>query len=235
MSNQHKRVNFSIYLDPVNSASDRFAMGTLRKWVEERKELTTNPTSGWELHHRLHMHKDIYLSGMFLYLLSPKLCELLATSLSNETNNIDMLSMQMQACGFSLERDRKLFIEDEILTPILDKVNPILDELGDLKHYLSETMSIVNQENRSGIDDLQHLLEKLSELSLKMEKNIDINCDNNTINTDILELKSMLITQSQILNNISSNNMAEKRIHPQEKELSDRIAAVKKLKKRGLF
>ncbi len=34
MSSKLKRVNYSIYLNPVNSLSDRYAVGIMQKWGE---------------------------------------------------------------------------------------------------------------------------------------------------------------------------------------------------------
>ncbi|OAN16734.1 hypothetical protein A3K86_09825 [Photobacterium jeanii] len=103
MSNQLKRVNYSIYLDLVNSQSDRFAVGVIQKWVDERKQLVENPSDAMALHSSLHMHKTIYLAGMYMYLLSPVLSQKLVDNLGRDTIDVDTLRRQLEVCGFQFE------------------------------------------------------------------------------------------------------------------------------------
>jgi len=99
MSSKLKRVNYSIYLNPVNSLSDRYAVGIMQKWVNERKDMLDNPDDGLNLHNSLHMHKNIYLSGMFLHLLSPTLSAGLASSLGDDSIKMATLKQHFDACG----------------------------------------------------------------------------------------------------------------------------------------
>lgn len=102
MTNQLKRVNCSLFLDPVNSDADRYAVGIMQRWVEERRQLVETPSAGKELHHNLHRHKDIYLSGLFLHLLSPALTSQLSATLSENTIHMETLAQKLKMCGLVL-------------------------------------------------------------------------------------------------------------------------------------
>lgn len=145
MSSQLKRVNYSIYLNPVNSLSDRYAVGVMQKWVNERKSMLDNPDAGMDLHNSLHMHKNIYLSGMFLHLLSPALSAGLSTCLGDDTIKMATLKQQLDACGLvvpmasgqpsDISRQDIEAIKSAVnMTPLFTEIQSLRDDL----RYASE-------------------------------------------------------------------------------------------------
>ncbi|MDD1793579.1 hypothetical protein LRP50_10610 [Enterovibrio sp. ZSDZ42] len=265
MSNQHKRVNFSIYLDPVNSNSDRYAVGVMRDWVKERKLLVADPSAGVELHHRLHMHKDIYLAGVFLYLLSPKLCEFLASSLAEDTVNVDMLKHQLRLCGYNIDAaPASTGIEPDMLHALKDAVDttPVLNMLGDITDQLQQIMSSERQResddtSMSQLPELDNTLACIQEAmnglqpvtanmesligsveSLKQELAAEMRQLN--LKREIAELKTLLTMQNSMIRNLSSGNVVtkvseEEELEPAGQVLSQKMASVQKLKSKGLF
>lgn len=261
MSNQLKRVNYSIFLDPVKSQSDRYAVGVLRQWVQERKELAINPTSGMELHRNLHMHKNIYLSGMYLYLLSPALCDLLATSLGDETVNIEMLKNQLRNCGLKLDSEQHApMVDTDTLTAIKEASDntPVMAELQSLKEQLADAFSIKEEESGQQASDV--LLDELRQLrddiaaqpkpvvaetgnlageidALKQQLASEIR--QLSMQREIAELKAMLTAQSSLIRNLSAGKvMPAESETPQEEAgevLNQKMASVQKLKKKGIF
>lgn len=146
MSSKLKRVNYSIYLNPVNSLSDRYAVGIMQKWVNERKDMLDNPDDGLNLHNSLHMHKNIYLSGMFLHLLSPTLSAGLANSLGDDSIKMATLKQQFDACGLvipmapaqepGISREDLDSLRAAVdMTPLLGEIQSLRGELQQASEY----------------------------------------------------------------------------------------------------
>lgn len=262
MSNQHKRVNFSIFLDPINSKSDRYAYSLLGKWVKERKALATDPMAAAKLHHRVHMHKDIYLAGVYLYLLSPHLCEQLTASLSEETVNLETLKHHLSECGFHADNKSASSLETQCLDTLKALFDPALlqQELEDIKAQLAD-LSKSGQclsPNEVSVPGLEEALTKLRGMSDKllpamrgmdemltglhsMKKELVAEIHQLSLQQDIAQLKSMLTQQNALLRNISSGKVSvskmdsDEDVAPSGEALTKKVALVKKLKSKGVF
>ncbi len=105
MSNRFKRVSFSLYLDPKNSIPDSFTFNTMIDWKKKSKELAndSDANAGAELHNIIHVHKDIYMSGLFLHRLKPELAKSTAAALSATTINSDTLLNILKVHGIEPE------------------------------------------------------------------------------------------------------------------------------------
>ncbi|MGF1691440.1 hypothetical protein [Photobacterium kagoshimensis] len=171
MSSQLKRVNYSIYLDLVKSQSDRFAVGVMQKWVDERKQLVENPSDAAALHSSLHMHKTIYLAGMYMYLLSPALSQGLVDNLGKDTVDIPTLRRQLEICGFQLDTAASTDISG-----MLDQIKGAVD------------FSSVNQ----GLAELQQSVMHLSHL----ERDAQAESAEQTAEADLSEASLMAVTQA---------------------------------------
>ena len=68
MSSQLKRMTFSIFMDPGALESDRYAAGILQSWYQRARKIQDD-VEEFDFS-KSRFHKDIYLSGMFLYVLS---------------------------------------------------------------------------------------------------------------------------------------------------------------------
>lgn len=177
MSSQLKRVNYSIYLDLVKSQSDRFAVGVMQKWVDERKQLVENPSDAAALHSSLHMHKTIYLAGMYMYLLSPVLSQGLVDNLGKDTVDIPTLRRQLEICGFQLDG-----AESTDISGMLEQLQGAVD------------LSSVNQ----GLAQLQQSVVQLG-LAQREDQALRENQATNeecTTETDLSEASLMAVTQA---------------------------------------
>ncbi|KXI22991.1 GumC domain-containing protein [Photobacterium sanguinicancri] len=174
MSSQLKRVNYSIYLDLVKSQSDRFAVGVMQKWVDERKQLVENPSDAAALHSSLHMHKTIYLAGMYMYLLSPVLSQGLVDNLGKDTVDIPTLRRQLEICGFQLDG-----AESSDISGMLEQLQGAVD------------LSSVNQ----GLAQLQQSVTQLGQAQREDREN-QASSEECTAETDLSEASLMAVTQA---------------------------------------
>jgi len=166
-SSQLKRVNYSIYLNPVNSLSDRYAVGIMQKWVNERKDMLDNPDAGLDLHNSLHMHKNIYLSGMFLHLISPALSAGLATSLGDDSIKMATLKQHFDACGLVIPMAPSQ--TPDISRQDIDAIKAAVD----MTPLFNEIQSLRDDLRQASEDNLRHVSqssERENELLLSQQK-----------------------------------------------------------------
>ncbi len=100
MSSQLKRMTFSIYMDPGALESDRYAVGVLQNWYQRARKIQDG-TEEFDFS-KSRFHKDIYLSGMFMYVLAPNLCKAIANALGPEQVSMTTLRHAFASCGFNL-------------------------------------------------------------------------------------------------------------------------------------
>lgn len=100
MSSQLKRMTFSIYMDPSALESDRYAVGVLQNWYQRARKIQEG-TEEFDFS-KSRFHKDIYLSGMFMYVLAPNLCKAIANALGPEQVSMTTLRHAFASCGFNL-------------------------------------------------------------------------------------------------------------------------------------
>lgn len=232
MSNsQLKRVNYSIYLDPVNSNSDRYAVGVMQNWAKERKEMMSDPSAGVALHYSLHMHKNIYLAGMFLYLLSPALSNGLAGSLTDESLNMETLKQKLENCGLALP-------SSESASPALD-THALIDELKaavNMKSLMDEIQQIKAGLIESNTETAA-VQDGLSESDIAtLQQNLAAEVKAHSQHREIAELKALLKTQNQLIKSLSNGQPLPEVEKPEpELDLSEQIANIQKVKKKGIF
>lgn len=145
MTNQLKRVNCSLFLDPVNSDADRYAVGIMQRWVEERRQLVETPSAGKELHHNLHRHKDIYLSGLFLHLLSPALTSQLSATLSENTIHMETLAQKLKMCGLVLPNPEADAASAQALQAQQHQQEMLREELARFQQSMASQLSGLQQ------------------------------------------------------------------------------------------
>ncbi len=100
MSSQLKRMTFSIYMDPGALESDRYAVGVLQNWYQRARKIQDG-SEEFDFS-KSRFHKDIYLSGMFMYVLAPNLCKAIANALGPEQVSMTTLRHAFASCGFNL-------------------------------------------------------------------------------------------------------------------------------------
>ncbi|PSW03548.1 hypothetical protein [Photobacterium lipolyticum] len=274
MSNsQLKRVNYSIYLDPVNSNSDRYAVGVMQNWAKERREMMSDPSAGVALHYSLHMHKNIYLSGMFLYLLSPAMSNGLAGSLSEDNIKMETLKQQLENCGLALPSSESaspaidmhaLISEMKAavdMQPLLSEIQQLKAELADLKATepavpAVDTEALVGELRAESdisplIAEIQQLKKELleskdvaaesqnalSESDLAtLQHNLSAEMKAHSQHREIAELKALLKAQNKLIKALSNGQPLPEIEDPEpEMNLSQQIASIQKVKKKGIF
>ncbi|KLV06594.1 hypothetical protein ABT56_08155 [Photobacterium aquae] len=266
MTNQLKRVNCSLFLDPVNSDADRYAVSIMQRWVEERKQLVENPSAGKALHENLHKHKDIYLSGLFLHLLSPALTRQLATVLSPSNVTMATLGQKLEMCGLVLPNKgqdaatstaRSADVEQELVQlrqTMMSQLAEVSDQVSATAQVQAETLTdamaqLQQQAPASATAELDpaaleqaltsmkgHLVAELSE---QIRKDMAAQLKAQSQAAEIAELKALLSAQNQLIRAMQHSGVAAPAVAatPAEPEmnLSEQIANVRKIKKKGLF
>ncbi len=126
MSNRFKKVSLSLYLDPKHSSSDRIAYSTLADWAKKRQQYAADPSAAVDLHNIVHVHKDIYLSGLFLHLLKPELATSLASSLSTDSIKDQVLIDVMNSHQISAGQSGSAVDQSQLLEAITQQVQSAL-------------------------------------------------------------------------------------------------------------
>lgn len=189
MRSRFKKVSLALYLDPTQSAADHHAYQTMLGWANRRKTLAVDSAAAIELHQLVHIHKDIYLSGLYLHDLKPELVKSVAAALSADSVNSDALLAILKAHHI-------------IEAPSADKQTPATAQLGAIEQQLA---GLVNQQQQIG------------------------------------ELKQLVAEQNKLIAELSGKFCgASKAATPtaqqdQPVSVEQRIASVKKAKRKGLF
>ncbi len=96
-----KKLSLALYLNPATSQADRYAVGALQQWYSTAKRSHDN-RHDLEMVVRL-FHRDIYLAGLYLHLLSPRLCQGVAGALDHHNVNLVTLQQLCSASGLTWE------------------------------------------------------------------------------------------------------------------------------------
>ena len=136
MSNQLKRMTFSIFMDMGTLGSDRYAAGVLQSWQQRAAKIQESPEEFDFSQSRF--HKDIYLSGMFLYMLAPNLCKAIAGALGPEQINLGTLRQVFARSGFNLgDGSAASLASDGMVDEIVTRLKPLLGQ--------NDTVALVNE------------------------------------------------------------------------------------------
>ncbi|MFM1712523.1 hypothetical protein [Aeromonas salmonicida] len=153
MSSQLKRMTFSIYMDPGALESDRYAVGVLQNWYQRARKIQDG-TEEFDFS-KSRFHKDIYLSGMFMYVLAPNLCKAIANALGPEQVSMTTLRHAFASCGFNLGDGSAagLPATDAMIDQIVARLAPQLGLsdtsalVDEIVHRLGQQSSIPAQDN----------------------------------------------------------------------------------------
>lgn len=120
-----KKLKLPLYLNPVVSQADQVAMAALEQWYEQTRQSCGGPGAELEALIR-EFHRDLYLSGLHLYLINPRLCRHVAEALEVEPSAA-ALDRELKACG--------LWPEGEAAQPGSETFSPA--QLEQLQNLLS--------------------------------------------------------------------------------------------------
>jgi len=150
MSSQLKRMTFSIFMDPGALESDRYAAGILQSWYQRARKIQDD-VEEFDFS-RSRFHKDIYLSGMFLYVLAPSLCKAVANAFGPEQVNLATLRHVFASCGFDLGEGRAPALPDTLIDEIVARLAPRLGQ-GDNRGLADEIVQRLGQQAAAPLPD----------------------------------------------------------------------------------
>ncbi|CAE6917941.1 hypothetical protein [Vibrio sp. B1FLJ16] len=223
MSNRFKKVSLSLYLDPRQSSSDRIAYSTLADWAKKRQQYAADPSAAVDLHNIVHVHKDIYLSGLFLHLLKPELATSLASSLSTDSIKeqvlIDVMSSHQiigsQGGGEAIDQSQLLeAISQQVQTvlrgELAEQFKSSRDEIDsathELKAQLNNEFAEQIQSSRSEIDSATNELKSQIE-RMEAERVRQLKQQNELVASNPQELNAELaeVLNSQVKEALQSH------------------------------
>lgn len=143
MSSQLKRMTFSIFMDPGALESDRYAAGILQSWYQRARKIQDD-VEEFDFS-KSRFHKDIYLSGMYMYVLAPSLCKAVANAFGPEQVNLATLRHVFASCGFDLGEGRAPALPDTLIDEIVARLAPQLGQ-GDNRGLADEIVLRLGQQ-----------------------------------------------------------------------------------------
>ncbi|WP_087017112.1 hypothetical protein [Thaumasiovibrio subtropicus] len=221
MASRLKRISYSIFLDPLNNPSDLYASQIMHQWAKARQAPSSNQST-LEKHNAIHVHKQVYLSGLFLHLLSPEMTQRLSLQLTEEQITPDTLFNTLEGAGLEplrlMESDKS-----EGHDTLLSRIGALLErQRQDTDAHFDGIVSKIS-------DSLDTRLGKTAERDCRQ---LVQQLDKQT--SEIAELKKTVNELKAALSEGSS-------VKPQRKEtqvvddLNTRLKHVQKLKKKGIF
>ncbi|TVO34915.1 hypothetical protein [Vibrio algivorus] len=258
MSSRFKKVSLALYLDPTQSKADSYTFNTLSSWAKRRQELSLDASATMELHQLVHVHKDIYLSGLFLYQLKPELAKSMAAALAGEsiteTALFDALSLNQidsEARSTSVENKySELSIPDysNKLDVLLSQQESTNEKISALRDQLNEPVFASEKDGKSMVDlpDYSGSFEVLLKQQAESHKQIT------DTNKQIISLQKLVQEQNRLIYQLmqqgvsgagiqashlkTESDMKSPMLPDEPKEqVEQRLAKVQKMKQKGVF
>ncbi|WP_413113551.1 hypothetical protein [Thaumasiovibrio sp. DFM-14] len=254
MANRLKRVSYSIFLDPLNNPADLYASKVMHQWAEERRKLSAMDESSLALHNAIHVHKQVYLSGLFLHLLNPELSQQLSAQLTESQISEFTLSKTLQGLGLesndvgSVAKDEQSLGQatlNALQTAITAQVRE--EALLTREAFTAQSTTPVNNVD-SSVDSkaiAESVVEQLSGTNnLLTQQNSRLLGMVESQAKELDALKKMLVAQQASIQALASGtgianvkegaSTAEEIVSPVS-DLNERLASVQKIKKKGIF
>lgn len=218
MSNQVREIQLSLLLDPEQE-SDRQALAALKQWYQRAKVINGDHDS-FDFF-KLRLHKNIYLSGLYLCLLEPRLVKFFARNLQEQNLSAEFLHLalvehQLMPEGQPPATPLDRIAPDELASRIADQLSPLLNAQG-------ETASL-GEQNAQLQAQVGMLAERLQEQSLLMQQQASL-------------LDSLMRTGAQTPStpgresSVGAMPSEEVQLH----DLSATAAKVRKVRAKGVF
>ena len=252
MSSQLKRMTFSIYMDPGALESDRYAVGVLQNWYQRARKIQDG-TEEFDFS-KSRFHKDIYLSGMFMYVLAPNLCKAIANALGPEQVSMTTLRHAFASCGFNLGEvagDAQP-AANVMIDEIVARLAPLLGQ-NDTTSLVDEIVSRLGEQQPAEMwDELRQGLpaaldhDQLAEAiagklpSAGVEQDLAPLASSIQLLSRQLEEQSRLIReQHRLIQRLASAPARQSAVgteaEPLIEDLSSQVANMKKVKAKGIF
>ncbi|PKQ79842.1 hypothetical protein AOX56_13090 [Aeromonas sobria] len=203
---------------------------------------------------RSRFHKDIYLSGMFMYVLAPNLCKAIANALGPEQVSMTTLRHAFASCGFNLGEvagDAQP-AADAMIDEIVARLAPQLGQ-RDTTSLVDEIVSRLGEQQPAEMwDELRQGLpaaldhDQLAEAiagklpSAGAEQDLAPLVSSIQLLSRQLEEQSRLIReQHRLIQRLASaparQNAVGTEAEPLIEDLSSQVANMKKVKAKGIF
>ena len=222
MAERLKRINYSIYLDPLNNPADLYASKVLHQWADDFSRLKAESAeeNGLALINARNVQKQVYLSGLFLHLLSPELSQQLSLQVTEAQVSASTLERTLNGLGLLVEGSDSKSTQPgqhDLLQAIKDSiVEQVQAEASHTREHLSSQRQHPEQ---------TELLKRVEEQS-----------------QELAELKKLLTAQTELIRKLSSDNVRSPAGQPANiqqdtpvVDLNERLAHVQKIKKKGIF
>ncbi|PSU34045.1 hypothetical protein [Photobacterium lutimaris] len=239
MAERLKRINYSIYLDPLNNPADLYASKVLHQWADDftRLKAESGEESGLALLNARNVQKQVYLSGLFMHLLSPELSQQLSLQVTESQVSEFTLEKTLHGLGFLVTKSEpkvSLQAQSELLEVLKASIGEQLRAEAELtRDHISSSISSAAAEKPAsgdagmgGVDGIYEQNEKLvSMLELQSKQ--------------IAELKQKLVSQAALIRAIPTGNIGSQSVSTNNDspvvDLNERLAHVQKIKKKGIF
>ncbi|MCK6262016.1 hypothetical protein KP803_01860 [Vibrio sp. ZSDE26] len=244
---KRKRISYSILLDPQNNAADLYASKVLHQWAEKLTELTlaSENKDSHALHEARNVHKHVYLSGLFLYLINPELSQRLSAQLTENQISEFTLTTTLQGLGYGSLNQQAEINHETFESQFESLAKTISDQISKESALTREGFdSLAIQRNSDSSEHIQTQTRVDSDIIMATKGQndhlIELIQDQNR---EIEQLKSMLVKQGTLIDLLSKDSagFAEKKLQGANSEkspvidLNERLAHVQKVKKKGIF
>ncbi|TNI49018.1 hypothetical protein CF127_09645 [Aeromonas veronii] len=199
-------------------------------------------------------HKDIYLSGMFMYVLAPNLCKAIANALGPEQVSMTTLRHAFASCGFNLGEvaGEAQPATDVMIDEIVARLAPQLGQ-SDTTSLVDEIVSRLGEQQPAEMwDELRQGLpatldhDQLAEAiagklpSAGAEQDLAPLASSIQLLSRQLEEQSRLIReQHTLIQRLASAPARQSAVgteaEPLIEDLSSQVASMKKVKAKGIF
>lgn len=222
-SGQTKRVNLTLHLNPGDSLADLRTVRQLQQWYDSLKPADGKRDDATMEIRRF--HRNNYLAGLQLQLLSPKLCQHIAESMGREALTLAELVGELIRCELLPEGT-------PTGTPARDEFSK--QQLAQLEQMLRTTLpelipepSVAPAHSSESAADCAGEKEELSRLRAEIER----------MNT-LLEQQNLQLSQLRLSDKVAPAVESTRNNQAEETDLSEISAATEKMKKirqKGIF
>ncbi|MDR9826587.1 hypothetical protein RCJ22_13310 [Vibrio sp. FNV 38] len=226
MDNQLKKISYSVFLDPTQNESDYFAYKIMQRWAKQQKQYAQDPAAAVQLHNQIHIHKDIYLSGLFLHQLKPELAKALASALTENTLNKDTLCNLLSAHQMFTDQDPSYqFSMHSTQDGGIEPLNQAVTKLDDIASALVQPVL-------SNDVDTGEIVAQLAALLAPQQAEVT---------SEIRALKKVIEQQRDHIQRLIQSvhqvpiNTAKATVIQPTNDVSERLNNVKKIKNKGIF
>lgn len=222
MSNQVREIQLGLLLDP-ELESDRQALAELKRWYQRAKIINSDHDS-FDFF-KLRLHKNIYLSGLFLCLLEPNLVKFLAQHLNEENLSVEFLHQALTEHRLMPERHEEPEALENSVPPLApdELANRIAAQLSPLLNAQGETAGL-SEQNSQLQAQVGMLAERLQEQNQLLQQQ-----------SQMLDSLTRIGSQVSSSPGRGSSPTAQPSEEVQLHDLSATAAKVRKVRAKGVF